>query len=113
MKVNGCPLRRINQIYLLATSVSVDVSSVKVPDHIDDKYFKRAPKKANKSKEGEIFEKKTEKYAPSEQKKKDQVEVDKAVLEAIKKHKEGVMLKSYLRHTFGLSKGQYPHEMVF
>merc|ERR1712141_77904 len=57
MKCNGCPLRRVNQIYLLATSTKVDVSGVKIPANINDEYFRRAPKKAN-NKEGDIFERK-------------------------------------------------------
>merc|ERR1712058_223493 len=52
-KVNGCPLRRVNQRYLLATSTEVDVSGVKIPANIDDKYFARV--KQEKSKDGEIF----------------------------------------------------------
>merc|ERR1711994_875649 len=63
-KLNGCPMRRINQIYLLATSTKVDASGVKVPDNVNDDYFRRAPKKANK--EGDIFESKKEEYKPSE-----------------------------------------------
>merc|ERR1712110_1311432 len=46
MKCNGCPLRRVNQIYLLATSAKVDVSGVSVPENVNDDYFRRAPKKA-------------------------------------------------------------------
>ena len=40
MKLNGCPMRRINQSYLLATQTSVNISAVKVPDNINDDYFK-------------------------------------------------------------------------
>ena len=32
---------------------------VKIPDNVDDEYFRRAPKKAN-NKEGDIFESKKE-----------------------------------------------------
>merc|ERR1712076_296502 len=78
MKCNGCPLRRVNQIYLLATSTKVDVSGVKVPANINDEYFRRAPKKAN-NKEGDIFESKKEEYKPSDQRKADQQTVDKQV----------------------------------
>ncbi len=39
--------------------------------------------------------------------------MDSAVLSAIKKTKEGAAVRSYLRHAFSLSKGQYPHTMVF
>jgi hypothetical protein len=31
----------------------------------------------------------------------------------MKKHPEGAVLKHYMRTTFGLSKGDYPHRMVF
>merc|ERR1711978_460554 len=99
--LNGCPLRRINQRYLLATKTKVDVSGVKVPDHINDAYFKRAAAA------------KKEEYKPSEQRKTDQVAVDKLLLEAVKKHADGKLLKQYLRTGFGLSKGDYPHKMVF
>merc|ERR1712121_321701 len=36
--LNGCPLRRINQRYLLATKTKVDVSGVTVPEHVNDAY---------------------------------------------------------------------------
>ena len=116
--MNGCPLRRINQRYLLATKTKVDVSGVKVPEHINDAYFKRAAaaKKAAASgakKEGDIFESKKVEYKPSEQRKTDQAAVDKSLMEAIKKNADGKLLKQYLRTGFGLSKGEYPHKMVF
>merc|ERR1711890_44247 len=102
-KVNGCPLRRVNQRYLLATSTSVDVSGVKVPDNVDDKYFQRVKAEKNKK----------EAYTASEQRKADQVTVDNQVLEAIKKHPEGAVLKQYLKAPFSLSKGELPHLMEF
>ena len=102
----------MNQNYMLGTSTSIDVSGVKVPENINDEYFRRAPKKSN-NKEGDIFESKKEEYKPSEERKTDQQTVDKQVLEAIKKHPDGKTLKAYMRHTFGLDKGQYPHQMTF
>merc|ERR1712025_645807 len=110
-KLNGCPLRRVNQRYLLATTTKVDVSGVSIPENIDDKYFARA--KAEKSKEGDIFSAKKEEYKPSEERKKDQATVDASVLAAIKAHPEGAVLKQYLKATFALSKGEYPHKMTF
>merc|ERR1711923_197680 len=98
--LNGCPLRRINQRYLLATKTKVDVSGVKVPEHINDAYFKRA---AAAKKEGDIFESKKVEYKPSEQRKTDQTAVDKSLMEAIKKNADGKLLKQYLRTGFGLS----------
>merc|ERR1711887_241282 len=38
-KLNGCPMRRINQRYLLATSATIDVTGISVPENINDKYF--------------------------------------------------------------------------
>merc|ERR1711884_137400 len=114
-KVNGCPLRRVNQRFVVATSTSIDLSVVKVPEKIDDAYFRRArkEKKGAAKKEGDIFEAKKESYKASDERKQDQVDVDKLVLAAIKKNKDGAVLKQYLRHNFALSKGQYPHKMAF
>ena len=68
----------MNQRYLLATSTSVDVSGVKVPDNVDDKYFQRV--KAEKTKkDGDIFDNKKEAYTAFEQRKADQVTVDNQV----------------------------------
>jgi len=59
-KLNGVPLRRVNQSYVIATSTKVDVSGVDVKS-IDDKFFARATaKKSAKGKE-EFFENKEKK----------------------------------------------------
>merc|ERR1712203_554427 len=113
MKLNGCPMRRVNQIYLLATATSIDVSGVALPETINDEYFKHAKAEKVKKAEGDIFTSKKEEYKPSEQRKADQDNVDKQMLEAIKKHPEAASLKSYFKATFMLSKGQYPHKMAF
>merc|ERR1712183_1178506 len=76
MKLNGCPMRRINQIYLLATENSLDVSGVTVPDHVNDDYFKHARPEKVKKADGDIFTSKKEEYKPSEQRKTDQAALD-------------------------------------
>jgi len=113
MKLNGCPMRRINQIYLLATENALDVSTVKVPENVNDDYFKRARAEKVKKADGDIFTSKKEDYKPSEQRKTDQAALDAEVLEVMKKHPEAAALKSYFKATFSLSKGQYPHKMAF
>ncbi|CAN8015480.1 unnamed protein product [Ixodes persulcatus] len=112
--VNGCPLRRINQIYVIATSTKLDLSKVKLPEGLDDRYFKRnkGPKRGRKD-EGEIFEAKPQEHVVSEEHKKTQAEVDKQVLEAVKAHPEKKMLLHYLAATFSLRNRMYPHKMKF
>merc|ERR1712211_141293 len=102
-KLNGCPLRRVNQRYLVSTSTKLDVSKMSVPENINDKYFARV--KAEKAKK--------EGYKPSEQRKADQAAVDAQVLAAIKGHADGAVLRQYLKATFSLSKGEFPHKMCF
>merc|ERR1712204_163627 len=73
MKLNGCPMRRISQYYLLATKTQVDITSVKIPDNVNDDFFKRAKApKGKKAEGGDIFTSKKEEYKPSEQRKTDQ-----------------------------------------
>ena len=54
-KVNGVPLRRVNQAYVIGTSTKVDISGVNV-DKFDDKYFSKEVKRTKKKTEGEFFE---------------------------------------------------------
>lgn len=54
-KINGVPIRRVNQTYVIATSTKVDISGVDV-SKFDDKYFAREKKQKVKKIEGEVFE---------------------------------------------------------
>merc|ERR1712093_695078 len=61
-RINGVPLRRLNQAYVLATSTTVSLDGVDVGSHINDSYFARAKgSKGAADGEGEFFasEKKT------------------------------------------------------
>merc|ERR1719199_641479 len=49
-KLNGVPLRRVPQSYVIGTSTTVDVSGVSVPAEVNDDMFKK-PKTANKKDE--------------------------------------------------------------
>ena len=59
-KINACPLRRVNQIFLIATATKLDISAFGTPKHINDKYFRRIKAKRPKKEEGDIFEQKQE-----------------------------------------------------
>lgn len=52
--MNGTPLRRMAQAYVVATQTKVDIGSVKLPDNLNDDYFKRS-KADKKKKDGDIF----------------------------------------------------------
>jgi len=115
-KLNACPLRRINQIYVIATKTKLDVSKLKVPDNLDDKYFKRArktKKTGGKSTEADIFASKKEGYVLSDQRKKDQQEVDAQILSVVKAHPDKKYLFGYLGSTWSLRKNEFPHKLLF
>lgn len=52
-KVNGVPLRRVNQAYTVTTSTKVDLKGVNV-NNIEDEFFKKE-KKSGKSQEEKFF----------------------------------------------------------
>ena len=49
----------------------------------------------------------------SDERKQDQVEVDKQILEAVRAHPEKKLMFGYLGAMFSLTNKQYPHKMVF
>ncbi|KFK44022.1 hypothetical protein AALP_AA1G205000 [Arabis alpina] len=109
-KINGVPLRRVNQAYVIGTSTKVDISGVSI-EKLDDKYFGKVAEKKKKKGEGEFFEAdKEEKKGIPQDKKDDQKTVDTALLKAIEAVPE---LKTYLGARFSLKQGMKPHELVF
>ncbi|CAF0901405.1 unnamed protein product [Rotaria sp. Silwood1] len=110
-KLNGVSLRRVNQIYVIATSTKLDLSAGKF-DEFDDKFFKRV-RPAKKNAEKDIFDSKKEKPKLSEERNQAQTNVDKVVLNAIKTHADSRILRRYLKNRFQLWNGVLPHKLRF
>ncbi|KAL0006707.1 hypothetical protein SO802_008209 [Lithocarpus litseifolius] len=109
-KINGVPLRRVNQSYVIATSTKVDISGVNV-EKFDDKYFAKEVQKKKKKGEGEFFEAENEEKNVLPQEKKDeQKAVDTALIKSIEAVPD---LKTYLAARFSLKAGMKPHELKF
>jgi large subunit ribosomal protein L6e len=108
-KINGVPLRRVNQAYVIATSTKVDVSGADV-SKIDDAYFARVKSDSAEGEE-EFFANDAAKPAVvSDQRKADQKKVDAAILKAVE---STPLMKNYLGSNFSLKKHDRPHEMIF
>merc|ERR1712110_815294 len=106
--VNGVPLRRVPQSYVIATQTKVDISGVKVPAEVNDDFFKKEQTK--KKKTDEVFDQKEKESTIDESRKAIQKDVDGKIVAAIDKV---ALLKEYMSSKFSLKKGQKPHEMTF
>lgn len=108
-KINGVPLRRVNQAYVIGTSTKVDVSGVDV-SKIDDAYFARQ-ESSSEDGEDEFFANDEAKSAVvSDQRKADQKKVDASILKAVD---ATPLMKNYLGSKFSLGKYDRPHKMIF
>ncbi|KAJ3302088.1 hypothetical protein HDV03_005432 [Kappamyces sp. JEL0829] len=109
-KINGVPLRRVNQAYVIATSTKVDISKVKVDAKLNDAYFNVAKADKVKPTAEALFGEGREKPEVSAARVADQKAVDTQLLAAVAKVPS---LKAYLSTSFALSKGQFPHKLKF
>ena len=114
-KVNGVPLRRINQAYVVPTSTTVSLAGVDV-SKVDDAYFARrkVAQPKQKADESKFFQ--AEQHLTEEDKKAikerrtNQGTFDNALVANIKKVEH---LKGYLAKRFSLRSGQFPHLLKF
>jgi len=110
-KINGVPLRRINQVYVIATSTKVDVSKVDVSSISDAWFAKVGESKKKKKDDKEFFQDNAQKKGEISQVRKDtQKVVDGVLLPVVNKVPN---LAAYLNAKFSLTNGQRPHLMVF
>lgn len=90
----------------------VSNNTSQVDDKINDSYFVKSSSKGKTSAEEEFFAdgKPKEKGSFPESKASEQKAVDAAVIAAVKKTE---YLSKYLKASWGLSKGQFPHLLAF
>ncbi|KAM0683202.1 60S ribosomal protein L6 [Mitosporidium daphniae] len=113
-KINGVPLTRISQAFVIATATKVELSGLTIPDALTDAVFKgkKCTKKASfvpKDKASSMDVEET-KCAIAPVRREAQKSIDATLTASIKKQP---MLASYLRSMFSLSKGEAPHAMCF
>jgi len=108
-RINGVPVRRVNQAYVIATSTHVPLT-VKVPAIFDDNYFTK-PKAVRKSSTPEDpFAPKKKKVPYPKERKEAQKQIDDLLVPIVKKIP---FLARYMRARFSLSKAQFPHQLKF
>mmetsp|Transcript_2302 Transcript_2302/g.3557 ORF Transcript_2302/g.3557 Transcript_2302/m.3557 type:complete len:185 (-) Transcript_2302:54-608(-) len=106
--INGIPMRRVNQRYVIATSLKLDLNGSDYSS-VTDEYFKREDtKKKQKKSESGFFAQQTEKKGPSEEKKEGQRKMDEGLVSGMDH-----MTKIYLKTLFSLTERMYPHELKF
>ena len=106
-KVNGVPVRRVNQVYTLSTSTMVDLAGVNAASITDETFAREATAKRSRSQR--FFAENAPKTSTSDARKKLQKEVDTALTKNIKDK----MVVRYLGARFSLTSGDAPHAMKF
>ncbi|ANZ75549.1 60S ribosomal protein L6-B [Komagataella phaffii CBS 7435] len=109
-KVNGVPLRRVHDSYVIATSTRISVEGLDLAK-FDLAYFnsEKSGNEEDKS-EADFFGDKAEKKTVSPEQIEDQKVVDKALLAEVSKVAH---LEEYLAAPFSLRRGDRPHLMKF
>jgi large subunit ribosomal protein L6e len=109
-KVNGVPLRRINQRFVIATSTKIDVHEVDVKSVDDSMFTKTKEEKKSGKKTTEEFEGTEKKKVIPQTFVALQKKVDAAIIKGMKKDK---LVAAYLKTSFTLTSGMKPHELKF
>ena len=112
-KVNGVPLKRVNQAYAIATKTNVNVSAaLPLVEKLNEADFFGASGNDNdKTIRKSFFEDAAEKSKRiPDDKKHLQKNVDTKIIEAVK---ATPLLKNYLANRFALKNGDRPHAIVY
>ena len=109
-KINGVPLKRVNQVYTITTSAKVDITGVDVTK-VSDKTFVRS-NTVKKADAKAFFAQGSAKKTVSADRIALQKSVD-AVLTKNLKASKTPLLKQYLSARFSLTQNDKPHAMKF
>ena len=105
-KINGVPIKRVNQVYTMTTSTTVDLKGVN-SDKVTDETFKK--EKAKKTRHHKFFAKE----APASKCTDDRKALQKAVDAPLLKNISDDMMRKYLNARFSLTKADAPQLMKF
>ena len=105
-KINGVPVKRVNQAYTISTSAKVDLKGVNT-DAVTDEVFQKD--KTKKSRSHKFFEKE----APETKVSNDRKKLQKDVATPLLKNISDVMMKKYIGARFSLTKNDAPQLMKF
>ena len=112
-KINGVPLKRVNQAYVIPTTTKVPVD-LKEFESINDSFFARAKKQGVRSNKAPFFERSIALDEKSKkiisEKKQIQTKTDKSLIDSIKKTE---LMAGYLNSRFTIRKNTKPHELKF
>jgi len=108
-QINGVPLKRVCQTYVIATSTKVDISGLDLK-RFTDKYFRRPKAPKTIKNETNLFEPEKKVKVLKPHRVADQKNIDSTLVPVIKKVPD---LEDYLRKTFSLDNKHLPHEMKF
>ena len=110
-KVNGVPLKRVDQAYVLPTKTRVNLGSIPVLDKVNENaFFTRVEVKRGNKLSDFVEEPQKKKERITETRRETQNTVDAEVVKSVRAVPE---LREYLQNRFTLKNGDKPHLMNF
>ena len=109
-RINGVPLKRVNQAYTITTSTKVDVNGAKFDKVNDETFAKESADKSSSEQKFFAADQALPKKQVSQARKDAQASVDDAIAKTLKTNQ---MLRRYHATRFTLSKNSKPHAMKF